>query len=123
MFLGCIAIVGLMYSGCRTLNDAPFGSEVVHNELLTYDLSFDKTYMLVIEAINETPGWTLASTDKGAGKIYAMTNSFNYDETACLLVKRIDRKKTSVELAPEAQVKKGVEELLKRIDLKLSKSD
>ena len=97
--------------GCRT-----FDEKVVHDELFTYESAYDVAFLKVMEAVNIAPGWQLVGTDKEAGTVIALNKAFTRDDTATILVKRISRKQTSVELAPESQEIRGAEDLLKSID-------
>jgi len=104
----------LPLSGCKVFDDAV----VIHDELFTYDMAYDQAFMMVVEAVNETATWRLAGIDKRKGTIAAYNEKFMNDERAVVLVKRITRGKTSVELDPDSQALKGVEALLKDIDKK-----
>ena len=106
-----ILIVISTVCGCRT-----FDETVIHDELFTYDAAYDVAYLKVLDAVNNTPGWRLVGTDKEAGKIIAFSEAFTRDDRVTILVKRINRKKTSVELAPTSQSIRGAEEILKEID-------
>jgi hypothetical protein len=119
-YIGLLSIMlfCIIVPGCRTLDD----SAIVHNELLMYDEPFDKTFLTVIEAVDKTPGWGLAGTEKAMGKVFVQRTDFSITENATILVKIIGPKKTSVELDSTSQRMKGVEALLKQIDLELNKN-
>lgn len=94
---------------------------VKQDEVLIYNRAYDYTYDGVLRALNNAEPWQLATTDKAQGQIVAYNqeywDSLDADKrTAVILVKRIDRKKTSVELAPESQNVIGVGDILKSID-------
>ena len=97
--------------GCRTYDET-----VIHDELFTYESAYDVAFLKVMGAVNDTPGWQLIGTDKEAGTVIALNSAFTRDDTATILVKRIGRKQTSVELAPRSQSLRGAEDLLKAID-------
>jgi hypothetical protein len=105
----------LPLSGCKVYND----SLVIHDELFTYDVVYDKAYLLILDAVNETEGWRLSGMDKRTGTISAFNDKFMNDDVVTIIVKRIARGKTSVELSPESQGIKGVDVLLKAIDKKM----
>lgn len=92
---------------------------IVHDELFTYEEPIDKTYLKVVDAVDKTPGWKLAGTDKNAGKIIASATDFMCDDSVTILIKRIGRRKTAVELAPESREIRNVEAILKQIDKEL----
>ncbi len=104
----------LPLSGCKTFDDAV----VIHDELFTYDVTYDQAFMMVIEAVNGAKGWKLAGIDKRKGTVAAYNEKFMSDDRVVVLVKRITRGKTSVELDPDSQSIKGVEIILKAIDKK-----
>ena len=109
----CVVMI-LPLSGCKVFRD----SVVIHDELFTYEVTYDKAFMMVMEAVNETSGWRLAGVDKRKGTISAYNNKFMNDDRVTILVKNITRGKTSVELAPQSQSVDDVEVLLKQIDKK-----
>jgi len=98
-------------SGCRT-----FDETVIHDELFTYESAYDVAFLKVIDAVNKTPGWKLIGTHKEEGKVIAICDAFTRDDSVTILVKRVTRKKTSVELDPKSQSSRGAEEILKSID-------
>jgi hypothetical protein len=102
----------LPIAGCKTMGD----SLVIHDELFTYNVPYDQGYMMVVEAVNETPGWRLGSVDKRAGKVVVYNKSFMSDDRVVILIKNIGKEKMSVELAPDSQAIKDVDALLKQID-------
>jgi len=111
-----VAVISMLLivplAGCKTMGN----TLVVHDELFTYNVPYDKGYMTVIEAVNETPGWKLGSVDKRVGKVVAYNEKFMNDDRVVILVKDIGKEKMSVELAPDSQAIEDVDELLKQID-------
>ncbi len=102
-------------SGCNML-DYFERSKIVHDELFTYDMHYDKAYLKVLDAVSDLPNWYLTGTDKQNGIIRVEAKKFTRDTVATVIIKRIDNNKVSVELAPDSQNLKGVEEILKAID-------
>ena len=118
--IGVIAL-SLILFGCTT---SPVGPK--HDEILIYNKTYDYTYLKVLEAINDTPGWNIYSTDKEAGVIEAFNDTyeslFDADKRrVTFYVKRLESRKTSVELAPDSQTVVGVGELMKSIDTVMGK--
>ncbi len=110
--LVCCALSFLM-TGCNALDK----NVVVHDELFTYEVSYDRCYMVILDVIaSKTDGWKLLDTDKPKGVIRARVDSFMRDDIATVIVKRLDKRKSSVELAPDSQTMKGVDQILKEID-------
>ena len=94
---------------------------VKHDEVLVYNRAFDFTYANVMQAVQNAYPWELGITDKEHGTIVAYNqkywDSLDADKrTAVLLIKRVDRRKTSVELSPESQNVIGVGDILTNID-------
>ncbi len=94
---------------------------VKHEEVLIYNRAYDYTYDGVLRALDNAYPWQVSNTNKEAGTITAYNqkywDSLDADKrTAVILVKRIDRRKTSVELSPESQNVIGVADILKSID-------
>ncbi len=94
---------------------------VKHEEVLIYNRAYDYTYEGVLRALDNADPWQLGHTDKPRGMIVAYNtkywDSLDADKrTAVILVKRVDRRKTSVELSPESQNVIGVADILKSID-------
>ncbi|MDD5085416.1 MAG: hypothetical protein PHE61_05150 [Candidatus Omnitrophica bacterium] len=114
-------ILSILLFGCTT---NPIGPK--HDEVLIYNKSYDYTYLKVLEAINDTPSWNIRDTDKEAGVITAWNDSyeslFDADKRqAVFYVKRLESKKTSVELAPQSQTIIGIGEVMKSIDTYMGK--
>lgn len=107
-------LVVLPFAGCKVFSD----SVIIHDELFTYTMPYDKGYMMVVEAVNEAPGWRLVGADKRKGTVASYNEKFMNDDRVVILVKKIDDEKMSVELAPDSQSIRGVEVLLKQIDKK-----
>lgn len=110
--LGILVVLPL--AGCKVFSD----SVIIHDELFTYNVAYDKGYMMAVEAVNEVPGWRLTAVDKRKGTISAYNDKFINDDRVVILVKKIDDEKISVELAPDSQAIRGVDVILKQIDKK-----
>lgn len=94
---------------------------VKHDEVFIYNRAYDYVYDGVLRALDNAGTWQLGTTDKGRGMIAAYNTKYwdtlDADKrTALILVKAIDRKKTSVELSPESQRVIGVGKVLKSIE-------
>ena len=109
-FVSIVLIMGVL-CGCRIYDEG-----VIHDELFTYDLAYDKAYLKVLEAVDTSSEWDLISTDERKGVIIVQPSNYMRDDRVTILLTRVERRKTSVELAPDSQHIKGVEELLKTID-------
>lgn len=112
--LALLLLTSLCISGCQTLEE-----QIVHDELFTYEMPFDKVYLNVLEVVNRSAMWRLHGTDKHVGLIMARKKDFMHDTIVTIVIKRIAKRKTSVELAPDSQTVLGVETLLKEIDQSL----
>jgi len=109
-FVSIVLIMGVL-CGCRVYDES-----VIHDELFTYDTAFDKAFLLVLEAVDESTTWDLVSTDERKGVIFVEPSNYMRDDRVRILLTRVARRKTSVELAPDSQQIKGVDILLKEID-------
>ncbi|MFA6599851.1 MAG: hypothetical protein WC352_08330 [Candidatus Omnitrophota bacterium] len=119
-FLAVCSLTFLPFSGCASRQVVP-----VHDQVLTYDLAMDLTYLRAIEAIEQVPDWVPDMTDKEKGQMRARnTNYSRFDDSdqrvVMIQLTRIDRNKTSVRLAPESQRVVGGDILLAAIDRSLS---
>ena len=93
---------------------------IKHDEVLIYNRAYDYVYDAVLRALDNADPWQLGTTDKGRGMIAAYNtrywDSLDADKrTALILIKAVDRKRTSVELSPESQRVIGVGRVLKKI--------
>jgi len=109
--LTCVLLL-VVLCGCRTFET----DLVIHDELFTYDMPYDVTYLRVLDAIDRNNDWVVDQTDKANGKIRVRPENYRRNDNATLLVGRLERRKTSVELAPQSQQIRGIEGLLKDID-------
>ena len=94
---------------------------VKHDQVLLYNRPFDYTYDQVIDAVSSVHPWQLASTTRSMGEIVLLNEQYwdtldTDKRTATILVKRVSRRQTAVQLAPDSQNVIGVAVLLKKID-------
>jgi hypothetical protein len=109
-------------AGCASTKDELLP---VHDEVLIYDLPYDLTYLRTLEALENVDGWELEETEKEKGIIRVRNVDFASFEdadirAATLILKRINRKQTSIALADYSQRVKEGDVLLERISQYLS---
>ena len=110
--IALVLVLGLGLAGCNTV-----GKVLPPNdEVLTYKLSYDKTYLRTMEAL-DSGTWQLDETDKERGIITVRdTNYSRLDDSdlrvITFLVKRVDRETTSVSIDPKSQKVFGGKKLL-----------
>ena len=123
LLLSVVLLLVFSMSACQTLSNLGLSkqSSIVHDELFTYDVSYDRAYLRVIEAAELVPAWILSGTDQRAGTITLRSTGFSNDAEVTVIIKRISKEQTSIELAPDSQRVKGVEDILKAIDKLLLK--
>jgi len=107
-------------SGCSTARDFP-----KYDQVLVYDRPYDFTFLRTMEALNTVEGWVIEETDKEKGLIVVRNleygSLFDRDKwSARFIVKRLERKKTSISLDPVSQRVSEGGILLKRIDYFMS---
>lgn len=114
--IALILILSMGFTGCNTVG------EVLppNDEVLVYPLPYDLTYLRTLEALESCPHWQIDETDKEKGMIRARdTNYSRLDDSdlrsIVFMVKRVDRRTTSVSIAPESQKVFGGAELMKAI--------
>ena len=93
----------------------------LHDRVLAYELPYDYVYLRALEALNTFPEWVLEETDKEQGLIVLRNTEYGHlfdkdKQVARIRVKRIERKKTTVQLAVESQRIKEGGDFLNRID-------
>lgn len=103
--------------GCSTTekSELPVRDEVFH-----YDLSYDLTFLRVIEALENVQGWELEETEKEKGYIKVRNTDFGRfgDDDKSLVIfeiKRVERDDTSIGLAKVSQQTLGAGELLDKV--------
>ena len=116
LFILFVFFVLPLGSGCSSFRDFP-----KYDQVLIYDRPYDFTFLRTMEALNTVKGWTLEETDKEKGLIVLRNveygHLFDKDKwVARFIVKRLDRKKTSISLDPATQRISEGGVLLKRID-------
>lgn len=91
------------------------------DEVLIFHKAVDYTYLRVLDAVLNTPYWTLYETDKREGLIRAYNEKWGdpygpmEQRIATLRIKRLTRDRTAVELDPASQTLIGVDDLMKSI--------
>ena len=118
--LGLMALL-VLTAGCFEHNPVL----PVHDEVLVYNLPYDLTYLRVVEGLQSVAGWDLDITLKESGLVRVRNLDYSgLDDadkrTVTFLVKRIESRKTSVELMPESQQTLGSGDLLKAVANELS---
>ncbi|MBI3317408.1 MAG: hypothetical protein HYZ85_05360 [Candidatus Omnitrophica bacterium] len=112
-----ILIMAVLLSGCLH-----WGKKIIpyHDEVLVYPLSYDLVYLRTVEAVDNVEGWELEDTVKEKG--YINIRNVNYgrlDDSdmrlVTLIIKRVDRSMTTVELAPRNRITPGADKLLMRV--------
>lgn len=98
----------------------------VHKEVLVYPLPFDLVYLRTLEAMDLHPDWEPSYTVKEKGLIYLRNVRYSSFADAdrrdvTVVVKRIGRRETSVQLASESQAVAGAGELLTLVKENLSR--
>lgn len=104
-------VIVAFLTGCNVFNES-----IIHDELFSYDVSYDVAYLKVMDAIEVDKNWTIAFTDMRKGIVKAKANEFSRDDVVEILIKSAGRDKATVELAVDSQRVFGVEGLLKSID-------
>lgn len=109
-------IFSLSVTGCAADNQVL----PTHDEVLTYQVPYDLAFLRTIEALESLPDWELSETEKEKGIIRVNNTNFaTFDDAdkreATFIVKRVNRKETSIALAPYSQQVIGAKDLFKRI--------
>lgn len=97
-----------------------------HDQVLIYDRPYDYTFLRVMQAVQNTPGWDIYETDQMMGLVRAISRDyddpFNSDKRiGTFFVRRLGRRKTSVAFAPWSRQVIGGDALLKAIDSHMSR--
>ena len=112
-----IFLSAMVFTGCTSTRDKLLP---VYDDVLVYDLPFDLTYLRTLEAVQSAKNWELDETEKENGVIRVRNIAFSrLDDAdmrqATILVTRISRGQTSVQLAPQSQRVIGGDKILARI--------
>ena len=91
-----------------------------YDEVLTFPMPYDLTYLRTVEALESVNGWELAMTEKEKGFIELQNTNYLQPGDADLrkakfLVKRVGSRQTSVQLDPEYQHVRDGDKLMKQI--------
>ena len=120
--VGGFILTLVLFSGCSLFNFLQYEKNYPkYDTVLTYDRPFDVTFLRTLEAVNTVPGWVLEETDKEKGLIVLHNRQYShiFDKdkgVARILVKRISRKQTSVELDKPTQLLQEGGKFLESID-------
>lgn len=111
-----VLMLGLGLAGCNTVGKvlAP------NDEVFTYNLSYDLTYLRTMDALNSVENWQLEETDKEKGTITVRDMNYSrFDDSdlrvITFVVKRIDRGTTSVSIDPKSQKVYGGKKLMEAV--------
>lgn len=120
-WIAVLAFIILVFPGC--LRDGEIMP--VHDEKLIYQLPFDLVYLRTIEAMEKTNDWEMEITEKEKGTIQVRNTAFSQlsdadQRVVTVIVSRISRNETSVQLAPDSQKVIGGDRLLEQISQYLS---
>lgn len=117
-----VLILGLAFVGCNTIG------EVLppNDEVLTYKLPYDLTYLRTLEVLNSVGGWQLEETDKERGLIVVRDMQYSRLDDSDLrvitfVVKRVDYETTSVSIDKKSQKVFGGKKFLEIIGAALGR--
>ncbi|MBN1494042.1 MAG: hypothetical protein JW938_07835 [Candidatus Omnitrophica bacterium] len=110
-------LLGLLFVVCGCASFTAEEAEI-HDEIFSYEIPFDKAFLRIVDTINDTPDWTLDGTNQRDGLIIVRGNDFD-SEQVTIILKRIEKRHVTVELAKESQRSRNVGTLLKAIDTDL----
>lgn len=105
----------------KTSQDVAKAVFPARDEVLIFHRAVDFTYLRVLDAVLNTPYWTLYETDKREGMIRAYNEKWGdpygpmEQRIATIRIKRLTRDRTAVELDPASQTLIGVDDLMKAI--------
>lgn len=114
-------VFSVLASGCAASNKLTTAREA-NTRVLIYERPYDLVFLKVIEAADLLENWDVEITDKEKGSIGFHNVTFSAfsdedDRNITVLVKRISRSETSVQLAPYSQKVIDSNKLLDVIDL------
>mgnify|MGYP001014349783 CR=1 FL=1 len=86
---GLLVVMFSVLCGC-----ASFTAEEaeLHDEIFAYNLAFDKTFLKIIDTVNESSDWTLDSTNQLEGLIVVREKGTD-EEPATIIVKRLEKRR------------------------------
>lgn len=116
---------GITSLGCATSNKLTTAREA-NTRVLVYDNPYDLVFLRVIESADLLETWDVEITDKEKGLVSFHNTNFGAfssedERTISVLLKRINRSQTSVQLAPYSQKALDTDKLLDVIDLSVKK--
>lgn len=120
-----IVFVLLAASGCSFFKRNLSEESVPAAKEFVFDKAKDYTYLVVLDAVTQMPGWELYFTDEPTGKIQVYDSRFkeimNTDSRVVTIwVKPVARNKTSVALDPDSRMKLRANELLDAIEHRMT---
>jgi hypothetical protein len=115
-------LIGIVFAGCAGHKQLA----AAHDEVLTYPLPYDLAFLRTMESLETLPDWELGETEKEKGTITVFNKNFSSftdadQRMATVLVKRVNREETSLQLAPQSQRVIGGDKLMERIGKYLSR--
>ncbi len=118
-------VLSLVSSGCAGSNKLTATREA-NTKVLVYERPYDLVFLRVIEAADLLETWDVEITDKEKGLVSFHNVNFSAfsgedKREISVLVKRISRSETSVQLAPYSQKAIDTDKLLDVIDLSVKK--
>ena len=119
-----IVFVLLGASGCSFLKNNFAEESVPPSKELVYDKAQDYTYLVVLDAVTQVPGWELYFTDESTGKIQVYDSRFKEvmntdDRVVTIWVKPLARNKTTVALDEASRMKLRSHELIDAIEQRM----
>ena len=85
-----LLLTSLLFAGCASTGT---------RQAVTYPMSYDQTYQVALDALNNVGGWKVSSTDQLRGRITLEKGGFYMPRrTAKVFVKRLEPFSTLVEL-------------------------
>lgn len=121
-----ITLVSIGSTGCSSLRKNLSDETAPADRQLVFDKAKDYTYLVVLDAVTQVPGWELYFTDKTSGKIAVYDSRFkevmNTDERVVTIwVKPIARAKTAVSLDEGSVRKLRANDLLVAIENRMAR--
>lgn len=107
-----LLLLFIFSSGCML-----FPKRMVYNE---YPVSRDLLYLTTIDAIEETPGWSLLSTDKDSGEIVAVNDGFFTYYEVGFIIRATGLQTSSISHMEGHGWKHHGEKIMKRLDYLLA---
>ena len=121
-----IVLVSISSTGCSSLRKNVSDETLPADRQLVFDKAKDYTYLIVLDAVTQIPGWELYFTDKNSGKITVYDSRFKEimntdDRVITIWVKPIERSRTAVSLDEGSIRKLRANELLDAIEQRMAR--